>query len=72
MLENKDILINAKEKNKTISQIILRYCFQMDVIPVVRSKNREHIQENLEIFDFELSDNEMNQLMEIKEIGVTY
>ena len=44
----------------------------MDVIPVVRSKNREHIQENLEIFDFELSDNEMNQLMEIKEIGATY
>ena len=72
LLENKDILRIAEEKNKTISQIILRYCFQMDVIPVVRSKNREHIQENLEIFDFELSDNEMNQLMEIKEIGATY
>ena len=50
------LLKNLEKKyNKTFVQIILRWHIQNGVIPLVRSMSKEHQLENFNIFDFELS-----------------
>ena len=44
----------AKKYNKSTAQIILRFFVQKDIIVIPKSTNKDHIKENLEIFDFEL------------------
>lgn len=55
----------AKAHDKTSAQVILRWHLQAGNIAIPGSSNEAHIQENYEIFDFELSDNEMAQLTAI-------
>ena len=57
----------AKKHNKSIAQIILRWHFQNKVIPVVATVSERHMKENLDIFDFELSSDEMNMIESINE-----
>jgi diketogulonate reductase-like aldo/keto reductase len=45
----------GEKYNKTASQVVLRWCTQHGTIPLPRSQNSEHIRENFDIFDFELS-----------------
>ena len=52
----------AAAHGKTSAQIILRWHLQAGNIAIPGSSNEAHIQENFEIFDFELSDDEMQQL----------
>ena len=51
--------------NKTSVQIILRWHIQMVFIVIPGSKNIEHIKENLDILDFELTKEEMNDISKI-------
>ena len=55
----------AAAHGKTSAQVILRWHLQAGNIAIPGSSNEAHIQENYEIFDFELSDEEMAQLMAI-------
>lgn len=48
-----------KKYKKSFVQIILRWHIQNGVIPLVRSMSKKHQQENFEIFDFELSQEDM-------------
>ena len=47
---------------KTFIQIILRWHVQNECIPIVRSLNPKHQKENLDIFDFELSAEDMKAI----------
>ena len=55
----------AKVHGKTVAQIILRWHVQEGHSVVPGSHNPIHIKENLDIFDFELSDEEMNRIRSI-------
>jgi diketogulonate reductase-like aldo/keto reductase len=55
----------AETHGKTSAQIILRWHLQAGNIAIPCSSNPDHIQENCEIFDFELSADEMAQLTAI-------
>lgn len=48
--------------NKTSVQITLRWHYQNGVIPVVSTFSKEHMTENLNIFDFELTREEMAEI----------
>ena len=48
--------------NKTITQVVLRWHIQNGVIPIVRAMSSEHQKENLDIFDFKLTEDEMTQI----------
>lgn len=52
----------AEVHGKTSAQVILRWHLQAGNIAIPGSSNEAHIQENYEIFDFELTDEEMKQL----------
>ncbi len=52
----------AAAHDKSVVQIILRWHIQEGFSVIPGSTNPDHIQENIEIFDFELSDDEMAQI----------
>ncbi len=49
----------AKKHNKTAAQIVLRWNLQKGVVTIPKSVHRERIAENADLFDFELSSEEM-------------
>ncbi|KAA3681293.1 aldehyde reductase [Paragonimus westermani] len=52
----------AKRHQKTCAQILLRYCLQRGLIVIPKSSKPHRIKENIQVFDFELSEEEMDQL----------
>lgn len=65
VLEDETILAIAKQHKKTAAQVIVRWNIQLGNLPIVRSGNHEHQKENLAVFDFELSQDEMNQIAKL-------
>ncbi|CAE8634717.1 unnamed protein product [Polarella glacialis] len=60
----------ASAKGRTPAQVLLRWGFQMGFQLIPKSIKKERILENSQIFDFELSDEEMEQLSFLKgELG---
>ncbi len=58
-----ELLISLTEKyKKTITQIILRWHIQRGVIPIPKSSNETRIKENFNIFDFEISKEDMHAI----------
>merc|ERR1712071_722061 len=62
VLEDPLVLKIAQAHAKTPAQILLRHLVQQNVIVVPKSVSQNRIKENLNIFDFVLTDREMNQL----------
>lgn len=52
----------ASKYNKTVVQVILRWHIQTGTIPLVRSLNKGRQKENINIFDFVLTEEEMNAI----------
>lgn len=52
----------AKKYNKTTAQIILRWHVQSGKIAIAKSTNPEHIRENYNIYDFTLTNEEMEAI----------
>ena len=61
----------AHKHQKTVAQIILRWLVQRGIVPVVKSANPIRMKENLDIFDFILSEEEMKQITSM-DTGHTY
>lgn len=55
----------AKKHNKSSIQVILRWHTQMGFALVPGSSNKDHIKSNAEIFDFKLTDEDMNKIASI-------
>lgn len=47
---------------KSAAQVVLRWCVQHGTVPLPRSVNPEHTHDNIDIFDFELSSVEIEQI----------
>ena len=62
-LMNDETLINiGKKYNKSLAQVILRWNLQRGTIVIPGSSNNEHIIEDNNIYDFELSDEDMKTI----------
>ena len=61
----------AQKHGKSVAQIILRWLVQRGIVPVVKSVNPIRMKENLDIFDFALSEDEMKQITSL-DTGHTY
>lgn len=52
----------AEAHGKTVAQVILRWMLQEGVVTFPKTINPQHILDNIDVFDFELSDNEMARI----------
>lgn len=59
IFENGQLLSIAAKHNKSIAQVILRWLSQRGIIALAKSVRRERIIENFNVFDFELSSEDM-------------
>lgn len=58
----------ADKYDKSEAQVSLRWLIQQkNVSAIPKASSRDHIQQNLEIFDFKLSEKEMEQISNLKE-----
>lgn len=62
LLGNKTISAIAQAHGKSSAQVILRWNLQKGVVVIPGSSNPDHIKENLDIFGFSLTDDEMAQI----------
>lgn len=67
LLQHPVIARIAEAHGRSIAQVLLRWCFQRGVLPLVKSVHAERIRENLAIFDFELTDGEMDVITNLPE-----
>lgn len=56
----------ADKYGKTIGQICLRWCLQKNFVSLPKSANPMRIKENTEIFDFELTDKDIDLISNLK------
>lgn len=62
-LFDKDIVKDLSKKyDKSPAQIVLRWDLQKEVITIPKSVNKEHIKSNAQIFDFEISEEDMKHI----------
>lgn len=59
IFQNELLLSIAGKYNKTVAQVILRWLTQREVVVIPKSVRKERIVENFNIFDFELSAEDM-------------
>lgn len=52
----------AEMHHKSVAQIVLRWLVQRGIVPVVKSADPIRMKENITIFDFELTEEEMKQI----------
>ncbi|QFT88131.1 Glyoxal reductase [Bacillus sp. THAF10] len=72
LLDNEVLASIAATHNKSVAQVILRWDLQNGVVTIPKSVKEHRIRENADIFDFELSVEEMqkiNGLNEDKRVG---
>lgn len=62
LLNDETIVEIAKAHDRSSAQVILRWNLQKGVVVIPGSSNPDHILENISLFDFQLSDEEMSKI----------
>lgn len=62
MLNNETLINIAQKYNKSTAQLCLKWCLQNGVIPLPKSENKERMKQNLELFDFEITEEDMKKI----------
>ncbi len=52
----------GNEHSKSVAQVVLRWLIQRDVVTIPKSTRRERMEQNLDVFDFTLTDEEMARI----------
>ena len=59
MFTNPELKAIGNRYGKTVAQVILRWLVQRGIVPLAKSVKKERMQENIDIFDFELNYEDM-------------
>ncbi len=66
MLNNETLINIAKKYNKSVAQLCLKWCLQNEIIPIPKSENEDRMKQNLDLFDFEISNEDMDLINNMK------
>jgi diketogulonate reductase-like aldo/keto reductase len=65
MFQNEILVSIAEKYNKSVAQVILRWLTQRGVVAIPKSVRKERIIENFKIFDFEISQEDMEKIAKL-------
>ncbi|KAL4707946.1 hypothetical protein ACJJTC_013737 [Scirpophaga incertulas] len=63
-LNNVNMMEIAKKHNKTVTQVVLRYLYQNDIVSLPKTITKTRVLENASIFDFNLDEKDMKTIAE--------
>ena len=69
ILEEKLLQNLAAKYNKSAAQICIRFALQCNVLPLPKSANAVRMEQNLDVFDFELEADDMSRLLTLPQLG---
>ena len=62
MFDNPTFKAIGERYGKSVSQVILRWLLQRGIVPLAKTVNKERMLQNIDIFNFELSEDDMNKI----------
>lgn len=69
-LNSNPLLLELSEKyGRSIQQICLRFCVQRGIIPLPKSSSPERMRQNLDVFNFSLSEEDLYRLRTLPQAG---
>ncbi len=69
VFENNVLQKIAQKHEKSVAQVCLRWIMQQEVIVIPKSSSSKRIKENIDIFDFQLTKTEMEQIDNLPQMG---
>jgi diketogulonate reductase-like aldo/keto reductase len=57
----------AQKYDKSPAQILVRWNLQLGTVPITKANKRQHLEQDIEVFDFELTDEDMKILHKLNE-----
>ncbi|HZK20641.1 MAG TPA: aldo/keto reductase [Oscillospiraceae bacterium] len=69
LLKNKELINIAKKYNKSTAQLCIRFVLQKGVLPLPKSVTESRIKENAQVFDFNITDEDIKVIENIKGIS---
>ncbi len=67
LFKNELLASIGKKYSKSIAQVVVRWLTQRGVVAIPKSVRKERMEENFNIFDFKLSDDDMQQIQSLDE-----
>lgn len=59
----------AEKYQVSVAKLALRFCIQNGIVPLPKAASRERMRENMNLFDFTISDEDMNRINTIPQVG---
>lgn len=66
VLNNAKLLELSKKYNKSVAQLCIRWCLQLGTIPLPKSVTESRIIDNIDVYDFDINDDDMKIIADIK------
>jgi diketogulonate reductase-like aldo/keto reductase len=68
LFKNQEVAEMAKKYQVSVSQLAIRYCLQLDLLPLPKTSNPQHMKTNAEV-DFVITEKDMKLLQNVKQIA---
>ena len=69
ILQDVTLIEMAEKYSVSVAKLALRFCIQNEVLPLPKASSKERMRENMNLFDFEISDEDMKRLNTLPQIG---
>lgn len=66
-LDEPNLVLLASQYDKTPAQLLIRWNLQLGTVPIVKANQKVHQEENLDVFDFEITPGDMDKLHQMNE-----
>lgn len=72
MLDNQELIKISEKYKVSVAQLCIRWCLQNNTLPLPKSVTPKRIEQNAKVFEFKISDNDMEILNNMGNIGGMY
>jgi diketogulonate reductase-like aldo/keto reductase len=66
-LDNDKLADLAHKYGKTPAQLMIRWNIQLGNVPIIKANHEEHLRENLDVFDFSITEDDMQEINSLNE-----